>query len=113
MVKMDASAAIRQYIPTRPREGRVQLVPVGSAADMVLMGCSSFRPHSYFQSGSSGCLMSHRGRGLLTSGSAAKLYKGGGEATLHSSVHASHGSLPAVFPRKYDQIKLKTKHKIA
>src|SRR5579863_3384705 len=104
MVKMAASAAMRQYIPTRPREGSVHSVPVGRAGDIALINLSSLTgPHSYFQSGSSGCLMSHSGRRLFTSGSCAKLYSGGGDAVLHSSVHASHGSLPAFFPRKYDQ----------
>src|SRR5260370_39724366 len=58
--------------------------------------------YSYFQSGSSGCLMSHRGRRLLTAGSVAKLYSGGGEGDDHSGVHASHGSLPAGLPLSID-----------
>src|SRR5262245_28285104 len=65
--------------------------------------------YSYFQSGSSGCFRSHSGRRLLTVGTIAKLYAGGGEVVAHSNVHASQGSLPAVSPRKYDQIRLKTK----
>ena len=57
---------------------------------------------SYFQSGSSGCLRSHSGRRLLTSGMTAKLYAGGGDGTAHSSVQASQGSFPAGLPLKYD-----------
>src|SRR5205809_1874437 len=61
--------------------------------------CSSiWKHHSYFQSGSSGCFKSHSGRRLRTSGKASKLYSGGGELVDHSSVHASHGSLPASAP---------------
>src|SRR5882724_5436701 len=56
--------------------------------------------YSYFQSRSSGCLRSHSGRRLLTDGITAKLYAGGGELVAHSRVHASHGSLPAIFPLK-------------
>src|SRR6266481_4772758 len=35
--------------------------------------------HSYFQSGSSGCLRSHSGRRLFTAGTAAQWYSGGGD----------------------------------
>src|SRR6266849_2935935 len=65
--------------------------------------------HSYFQSGSSGCLRSHKGRRLFTVGMVAKLYSGGGEVVDHSSVHASHGSLPAGRPRNAERIRLATK----
>src|SRR3981081_3840650 len=98
---MAASAAIRQYMPTRPREGRRQSKLLSwNSTDTVLIG------YSYLQSGSSGCLRSHKGRRLCTTGITAYLYKGGGELVDHSSVHASHGSFPAALPRKYDQIKL-------
>src|SRR5205807_1080774 len=59
--------------------------------------------HSYLQSGSSGCLISHSGRRLRTTGRAAKLYSGGGDAVDHSSVQASHGSLPARGPTRYER----------
>ena len=63
--------------------------------------CSRRPPHhSYFQSGSSGCLMSQSGRRLLTTGILAKLYSTGGELVDHSSVHASQGSFPAALPLK-------------
>src|SRR5882757_5248375 len=68
--------------------------------------------HSNFQSGSDGCLRSQSGRRLLTIGIAAKLYAGGGEFVDHSSVHASHGSLPAARPLKYDHSRLMTKTKM-
>src|ERR1700730_643273 len=101
---MAASALIRQYIPTRPREGRRQSrLPSWRSTGTVLIG------YSYLQSGSSGCLRSHRGRRLRTTGITAWLYTGGGELVDHSSVHASHGSFPAALPRKYDQIKLQAK----
>src|SRR5262249_13776510 len=51
--------------------------------------------HSWSPSGSSGCFRSHSGRRLETVGTTAKLYGGGGEVVAHSSVQASHGSLPA------------------
>ena len=57
-----------------------------------------FCAHSNFQSGSSGCFKSHKGRRLRTSGILSKLYSGGGEVVAHSSVHASHGSSPASLP---------------
>src|SRR5580692_11352978 len=65
--------------------------------------------YSYFQSGSSGCLRSQSGRRLLTTGSVAKLYSGGGEVVNHSSVHASHGSFPAGSPFNSDRRRLPTK----
>src|ERR1700722_3549182 len=105
MVKIAVSAAIRQYIPTGPRAGRFQRI---SASGIVTDG-ALIELYSYSQSGSSGCLRSHKGRRLLTSGNVAKLYVGGGEVVDHSSVHASQGSLPANSPRKYDQIRLPAK----
>ena len=69
--------------------------------------------HSYFQSGSSGCLKSQRGRRLPTTGGLAKLYAGGGEVTTHSSVHASHGSLPATFPRTRERPRFHRKMRMA
>src|SRR6266852_4753877 len=105
---MAASAPIRQYIPTRPREGRRQSKLFSwRSTDTVLIG------YSYLQSGSSGCLRSHSGRRLRTVGITAKLYSGGGELVDHSSVHASQGSFPAALPRKYDTIRFTTKMKIA
>src|SRR5262245_8035683 len=65
--------------------------------------------HSYFQSGSLGCLMSQRGRRLLTVGISAKLYSGGGELVAHSSVQASQGSFPAGGPLRAERSRLKTK----
>src|SRR5216110_2194459 len=62
--------------------------------------------HSYFQSGSVGCLRSQSGRRLLTVGISAKLYSGGGELVLHSRVQASQGSLPAGFPLRNERMTL-------
>src|SRR5688572_23202985 len=45
-------------------------------------------------------LWSQNGRALLTSGIAAKLYSGGGEDVVHSSVAPSHGSFPASSPAR-------------
>src|SRR6185312_10022650 len=63
-------------------------------------------PHSYFQSGSSGCFRSQRGRRLWTVGIVSKLYAGGGEVVAHSSVQASHGLSPAGLPFRSDTITL-------
>src|ERR1700686_3170876 len=74
-------------------------------------GCaaqSSSPVYSYFQSGSSGCLISQSGRRLITTGILAKLYSGGGELVDHSSVQASQGSLPAGSPLTSDHSKLNT-----
>src|SRR6266481_9055126 len=98
MVKIAASAAMRQYIPNRPRaEG-----PHRSSGSRIVTGTAliGISLYSYFQSGSSGCLRSQSGRRLLTDGVTAKLYAGGGELVDHSSVHASQGSLPEVLPLK-------------
>ncbi len=70
MVKIAASAAIRQYMPTGPREGSFQSTPrLSKETEAVLIDVL----YSYFQSGSSGCLRSHNGRRLLTVGTTAKL----------------------------------------
>src|SRR5207245_2244112 len=45
---------------------------------------------------------SRSGRSERMRGSEAKLYGGGGEVVSHSSVLASHGSLPARMPRRQD-----------
>src|SRR5579862_3647803 len=99
---------ISESIATRPRGGRVQTVsPGASGCERVLIGfCSLPSVYSYFQSGSSECFRSHRGRRLRTAGIEAKLYSGGGEVVAHSSVQASQGSLPATAPAKYDWIRL-------
>ena len=44
-----------------------------------------------------------------TTGSSAKLYSGGGEGMLHSSVAAPHGLGPAIFPRFQAVNRLKAK----
>src|SRR5690349_21275796 len=94
---------MRPYIATGPLAGRLHGRPAsGNVIDRVLIG------YSYSQSGSSGCFRSHSGRRLWTSGMVAKLYAGGGEVVDHSSVHASHGSLPAAAPRRYDHSRLAT-----
>src|SRR6266404_6181451 len=77
--------------------------------DRLLLQRDVCRVHSYFQSGSAGCLRSQSGRRLLTVGMTEKLYAGGGEGVDHSSVQASHGSLPAVAPLKYDHRRFTTK----
>src|SRR5262245_29597010 len=66
-------------------------------------------PQSYFQSGSSGCFRSQRGRRLWTTGTSSKLYAGGGEVVAHSSVQASQGLSPAGGPCRRDQNTLYTK----
>src|SRR5258708_30403839 len=105
MVKNAASAAIRQYIPSRPRAEGVHRISGSSLVTVAaLIGL-----YSYFQSGSSGCLRSQSGRRLLTDGITAKLYAGGGELVAHSRVHASHGSLPAILPLTEDKSRLTAK----
>src|SRR5438477_10384921 len=84
--------------------GRVQF-----QRDRLLLQRDVGRVHSYFQSGSAGCLRSQSGRRLLTVGMTAKLYAGGGEGVDHSRVQASHGSLPAALPLKYDHTRFATK----
>src|SRR5207302_9928032 len=64
---------------------------------------------SYLQSGSLGCLRSHNGLLLRTTGSFSKLYSGGGELVVHSSVQASQGSSPARFPHLSELITFQTK----
>src|SRR5215470_14224630 len=102
MMKIADSAAIRANIPTWPRDGSCheRSAPCGVAV---------IADYSYLQSGSSGCLRSQRGRRLLTAGMDEKLYAGGGDVVDHSSVQASHGSLPARLRLKYDQRRLATK----
>src|SRR3989442_12241049 len=51
--------------------------------------------HSYFQSGSAGCLRSQGGRRLLMVGMPAKLYAAEGEGLDHSRHQPSHGTLAA------------------
>src|SRR5436305_8548925 len=85
--------------PTNPRSGRFQ------CSSMLAGGAGSAMPvviftYSNFQSGSLGCFRSHRGRLLRTTGSFSKLYSGGGELVVHSSVHPSHGSSPASWPER-------------
>src|SRR5437660_11756815 len=87
-------------------------VCVALAADMLLPpGPDGLRLavfYSYFQSGSSGCFRSHKGRRLCTVGMVSKLYVGGGEVVAHSSVQASHGSSPATLPFQRDETRLYT-----
>src|SRR5690349_12596471 len=98
MLKIAASAAMRQYIPRRPRaEGPHR--SSGSNAVTVATLIEIFL-YSYFQSGSSGCFKSQSGRQLFTVGITAKLYAGGGQLVLHSRVQASQGSFPAISPLK-------------
>src|SRR5215469_16886279 len=98
MVKIAASAKMRDAIATFPRDGNCHGAAVfGNETVTALI---YFRLYSYQLSGSSGCFWSHKGRRLATVGTVAKLYAGGGELTDHSSVHASHGSLPAGAPLK-------------
>src|ERR1700689_5015819 len=97
---MAASAPIKVNIPTRPRSGRTHAGSIVGRATVVL--ANRLLLYWYFQSGSSGCFRSHSGRRLLTTGILAKSYSGGGELVAHSSVHASHGSLPAASPFAID-----------
>src|SRR5215472_5955246 len=101
------SATIRESIPTRPREGIVHGDSTSGCADAALLNRILLN-HSYFQSGSSGCLRSQSGRLLWTVGVIAKLYSGGGEAVDHSRVQASQGSFPAIAPRQYDHRRFAT-----
>src|SRR5215467_7848670 len=98
MVKIAASVTMRQYIPRRPRaEGPHRSSGSNVVTVAALIGIFLY---SYFQSGSSGCFKSQSGRRLLTVGITAKLYAGGGELVVHSSVQASQGSFPAILPLK-------------
>src|SRR5262245_30434468 len=107
MVNMALSAAMRQLMPTTPLEGIHPESGSKTVAVAAFMVCSLC--HSYFQSGSVGCLRSHSGRRLFTLGISAKLYSGGGELVVHSSVQASQGSFPAGRPLRADRRRLKTK----
>src|SRR5208337_488929 len=107
MQKMADSAAMRHHMPTRPRSSCPSGISFGGT--VIVVAAKMALPYSYFQSGSSGCFKSHSGRRLRTTGIMAKLYSGGGDAVDHSSVQASHGSLPAAFPLKYDQTRFQTK----
>src|SRR5260370_8446200 len=98
MVKIAASAAMRQYIPTRPREEGSHRTS-GSFTLTVATLIRIFL-YSYFQSGSSGCLRSQSGRRLFTAGITAKLYPGVGELVVHSRVQASQQSPPPILPLK-------------
>src|SRR6266566_207502 len=105
MVKMALSAMIKQVMPTPPFDkGSKAICSVVGLATAVFIGC-----HSYFQSGSVGCLRSQSGRRLLTIGISAKLYSGGGEGVAHSRVHASQGSFPAGCPLRKERTILRTK----
>src|SRR5215475_4871228 len=108
-IKASAVATNKSSIHSRGAEGRVSRgnpwVPHTRRSTLV----PRHSLHSYFQSGSSGCFTSHSGRRLRTSGRVSKLYSGGGEDVDHSSVHASHGSLPAMSPRVSDRRRLITK----
>src|SRR5262245_48487254 len=110
MVKIADSAAIRHHMPTGPRRSRDSGNSWGVRA---IEGIADMNAcYWYFQSGSSGCFASHSGRLLATTGSAPKLYSGGGDVVDHSSVQPSHGSFPAAGPLKYDQMKFVTQHRI-
>src|SRR5271157_3562247 len=109
MQKIADSAAIRHHMPTRPRNSCASGISDCGRATVVAAIRAS--PYSYFQSGSSGCFKSHSGRRLRTTGIFAKLYSGGGEVVLHSSVHASQGSFPAGLPSKYDPTKFTTQNR--
>src|ERR1700730_6554068 len=98
MTKIADSAAIRANIATPPRSRSSHASESFIVVRIAAMG--HFSHYSYFQSGSSGCFRSQRGRRLRTVGIAAKLYAGGGELVDHSRVHASQGSLPASLPLK-------------
>src|ERR1700677_3313404 len=108
MVKMALSATIRHIMPTRPFDKGAK---AASSGEKLAAGAFIWRngDYSYFQSGSAGCLRSHSGRRLLTTGSSAKLYSGGGELVAHSKVQASHGSFPAICPFRRERMILKTK----
>src|SRR5215467_15639904 len=111
MVKIADSAKIRATIATFPRDGRLH--GCCSSPSDIAVALIRFRLYSYRLSGSSGCFWSHRGRRLATVGTVAKLYAGGGELTDHSSVQASHGSLPAGAPRQYERIRFHTNTRTA
>src|ERR1700756_2108184 len=100
MVKIADSAMMRPAIATLPRYGSLQAP--GASASGAVIALIPWILQSYRLSGSSGCLRSHSGRRLATTGMVAKLYAGGGELVDHSSVHASQGSLPDTAPFKYE-----------
>src|SRR4051794_35540934 len=91
-----------------PLSAGVSCGPAVGGADR-LISLKACPPYSYFQSGSSGCFKSHRGRRLWTVGMVSKLYAGGGEVVAHSSVQAPHGLSPAGRPWRHDTITLYTK----
>src|SRR4030095_5429137 len=102
---------MRPAIATLPRYGRLHegwISPTDMAAALIV-SCL----HSYWLSGSSGCFKSHNGRRLATVGTVATLYAGVGELVDHSKVHASHGSLPASAPLKYEMIRFHTNTRMA
>src|SRR5260370_36183559 len=84
--------------PGTPFDGMAASGEITALAAASVMAEESLSDYSYFQSGSSGCFKSQRGRRLRTVGMTSKLYEGGGEVVAHSSVHASHGSSPASRP---------------
>src|SRR5438270_13506004 len=107
MVKIATSAAMRQYIPRRPRaEG-----PHGSSGSNAVIVATLIEIflYSYFQSGSSGCLRSQSGRRLFTDGITAKIYAGGGELVVHSRVQACQGPFRTILPLKEDQMRFAAK----
>src|SRR5580692_4308258 len=113
---MADSAVISPAIAITPRDGRrhgSSLPTRWSGIVLISLVSESSLPYSKAESGSSGCFRSHSGRRLATTGSLAKLYTGGGDGVDHSSVHASHGSAPAVSPRKYECTMLYTKIRTA
>src|SRR5262247_4223425 len=108
------SVRIRQTIATFRLDGRFQSPGSkarGKDASLIIDYSPSLLPHSYFQSGSSGCFRSQSGRRLRTIGSVSKLYSGGGEVVVHSSVQASQGSSPASAPRRRETSRLATKQR--
>src|SRR5262249_4589392 len=103
----------KQITAVLRREGNLHstgLNCIAIASSLVTAVSSQLSAYSCAQSGSSGCLRSQSGRRLRTVGNVSKLYSGGGEVVVHSSVHASHGSSPASFPLRHDMRRLATRH---
>src|SRR5215469_2829108 len=116
---MAASPAIRQNIPTRPRAGSVHgLSATGMVAGSVLM---LFLYHSKIAREASLVfpVRIFRMLDVPKRPSAPHLRQnrevvvGWRRRSCPLERHASHGSLPARRPWKYDQIRLETKHNIA
>src|SRR5215475_3420476 len=102
---------MRQTTPSLRRDGSTHSTDSAGRGNVFAFAMAMSPVYSYFQSGSSGCFRSQSGRRLRTTGSVSKLYSGGGEVVVHSSVQASQGSSPAGAPRRSETSRLTTKQR--